>query len=204
MNFNITLICSIDIETSGPQIIKNGIISLGYCIGSLHGKTLVKKRINMKLDDNHTFDEDTYNKFWLKHIDILDKLKENQVDPKTGMNEFIKDVDEYDSKYKLIIVSDNPSFDLAFVNYYLAKYLDRKPLTYKLNSYYRPVYDTDSYSRGVMNQTYDNIRVNDLDLIKKFRLTITSNKDQSHYPDDDAFYIYELHRKIIVFFSTNK
>jgi DNA polymerase III epsilon subunit-like protein len=205
MNFgNLTLLCSIDIETSGPNIINNGIISLGYCIGSLHGKVLIKKRINMKLDDNIVYDEDTHKNFWSRHLDILEELQKEQVDAKTGMEQFIKDIDEYDSKYKLIIISDNVSFDIGFVNYYLAKYLNRKPLSYKLNKYFRPIYDTDSYSRGVLNQNYDNINVNDYDIIKKFKLTISSKKDQAHYPDDDASYIYELHRKIIMFFNYQK
>ena len=193
-----TIICAIDIETSGPNIIKNGIISIGYCIGSINGKVLIKKRINMLLDNECSFDNDTLQNFWMKHLDILDKLRENQISPKDGMNEFIKDIDDYDSKYKLIIISDNVSFDISFVNYYLAKYLDRKPLSYKLNKYYRSIYDTDSYARGILNQNYDNLSVNDLDLIKKYKLTITSKKSQAHYPDDDAFYIYELHRKVIL------
>jgi DNA polymerase III epsilon subunit-like protein len=193
-----TILCSIDIETSGPNIIKNGIISIGYCIGSLHGKLLIKKRINMKLDDDCTFDNDTLQNFWMKHLPILEKLRENQVSPKDGMTEFTKDIDEYDSKYKLVIISDNVSFDISFVNYYLAKYLDRKPLSYKLNKYYRSIYDTDSYSRGILNQSYDNLNVKDYELIKKYKITIKSNKEQAHYPDDDAYYIYELHRKIVL------
>lgn len=197
MNKDYQIFCAIDIETTGPNILKHGIISIGYCIGNITGQIYLKKRINLKLDDNITFDSDT-EKFWYKHISILELLKLNQIMPKDAMELFIKDIDKYDSIGKLIIISDNITFDLGFLNYYLAKYIDRLPLTYKFGKEFRPVYDIDSYARGILRKDYSSIWTNDYVLEKRFKFKIKRNIDLIHTPDNDAEYIYNLHRMTLL------
>ncbi len=197
MNKNYPILCAIDIESTGPNILKNGIISIGYCIGNIIGEIYLKKRINLKLDDNISFDPEFFC-FWNKHISILELLKVNQITPKEAMEQFINDIDKFDSIGKLIIISDNITFDLGFLNYYLAKYLDRLPLTYRLGKEFRPVYDIDSYARGILQQDYKSIWTHDLELETRFKFKIKRNIDLIHTPDNDAEYIYNLHRMTLI------
>jgi len=192
MNKDYPILCAIDIETSGPNILKHSIISIGYCIGNIIGQIYLKKRINIKTD-NIIYDPET-EKFWNKHIGILELLKVNQFTSQEAMTEFIKDIDRFDMTGKLIIISDNITFDLGFINYYLAKYLDRLPLTYKLGKEFRPVYDIDSYARGLLKKDYQTIWTNDLELEKKLKFKIKRNIELIHTPDNDAEYLYNLHR----------
>ena len=185
-------ILSFDIESTGPNIIKNEIIAIGYCLGDNYGNILYKKRINIKY--TQPFDKICYKNFWSKHQDKLKILQNDAVKPDEAISEFIKDVDAAFAEYDLKIISDNPSFDVGFINYYLALYLDRKPINYKFNEIYTPVYDTDSYSRGVVHATYDK-DVYDSELIKKYKLEIDQKYD--HLPDNDAAYIYLFHTQLM-------
>ena len=68
MSVKTILLCALDIETSGPKLIKNGILSIGICAGTVSGNILVKKRIDLKLEEDQTFDKDTYDNFWKKNL----------------------------------------------------------------------------------------------------------------------------------------
>lgn len=188
-------IFSIDIETSGCNLISNGIISIGYCLGDVSGNVVEKERISFCLE-NMVFEQRCYDEFWSKNYDILHVLQLEAKPILQQIKKFADKLDEFDSKYDLRIISDNKDFDLAFINYYFAKYLDRKPINYKFGSNeYRPTYDTDSYSRGVMQMNYDNIWTSDKTLMEKFNFNIECI--HSHYPDDDAEYIYKYHTSLI-------
>jgi len=59
------------------------------------------------------------------------------------------------------------SFDVGFINYYLATFLGRNPLTYDSFGKYRPIFDTDCYTRGVlhMHMTTSGLQIETLSLI---------------------------------------
>lgn len=190
----ITAILSLDIETSGCNLVENGIISIGYCLGDLDGNVLKKGRFGFDLEDK-TFEERCYTQFWANNLEILKTLKSEAKPIKEQLLNFIKLVDEFDEKYDLRIISDNKDFDLGFINYYLAKYLNRNPLNYKLGTHYRNTYDTDSYSRGVLNLNYENPWTSDKDIMEKFNFTVDCL--HNHYPDDDAEYIFKFHLNLI-------
>lgn len=190
------IILSIDIETSGCNVIKNGIISIGYCFGDLKGNVLKKGRLSMNLEDNLEFEERCFTQFWSKNLEILTNLQNEAKPIREQLNKFVQMLDDYDKIYDLRIISDNKDFDLGFINYYLAKYLDRNPLHYKLNEEYRSTYDTNSYSRGVLRMTYEDSRITDETIMEKFNFTI-DNCVHNHYPDDDAEYIYKFHLNLI-------
>lgn len=170
---------SIDIETSGPCFINNGIIAIGYCIGDENGFTLVKNRIHMKLHTDHSFDDDCERNFWNKNENLLTEFKKNEQSPKKGISKFIKVVDDLDLKYdNLIILCDNPSFDVGFLNFYISSYLKRRPLNFKFgNDVYRPVIDTNSFIKGVIGRN-----------IYQFKryIAIKNKLKYDHLPDNDA------------------
>ena len=197
MSVRTILLCAIDIETSGPKLIKNGILSIGICAGTVSGNIIVKKRIDLKLEDDQTFDKNTYDNFWINNINVLETIKKDAINPKDAMIDFMKIINYLDENYQLIIISDCITFDIGFINYYLAKYLDRKPLTYDYKENFRPVYDSDSYNRGVVKATYRNIYTNDIQIMKKLNFSVKKN-GINHMPEDDAEYIYNLHRMVLI------
>ena len=191
------ILCAIDIETSGPKLIKNGILSIGVCAGSVTGSILVKKRFDLNLDEGQEYDRDCYDNFWKKNMNVLEEIKKNAIYPRVAMTKFMKVIDELDEKYQLIIISDCITFDIGFINYYLSKYLDRKPLTYNIKGNFRPVYDTDSYSRGTVGASYKNIYTDDTKVMKSLNFTVP-RKGINHMPEDDAEYIYNMHRMVLI------
>ncbi len=197
MSVKTILLCAIDIETSGPKLIKNGILSIGICAGTISGNIIVKKRIDVDLEDEQDYDKDTYDNFWIKNVDVLNEIKKNPLQPKNAILELMKIIDYLDQNFQLIIISDCVSFDVGFINYYLAKYLDRKPLTYNYKGEFRPVYDSDSYNRGVIKASYKQIYTNDNIIMRKLKFEIRQN-GLKHMPDDDAEYIYNLHRMVLI------
>jgi hypothetical protein len=111
------ILCAVDIETSGPRLIKNGILSIGICAGSVTGSILMKKRFDLNLEETQEFDKDCYENFWKKNIGVLEEIKKNAIHPKDAMTNFMKVIDYLDEKYQLIIISDCATFDIGFINY---------------------------------------------------------------------------------------
>lgn len=185
-----------DIETSGSNIINNAILSIGYCLGDQNGNILKKDRFSFEMDSEHCFEERCYKDFWSKNMDILKTLQDEAKPIKEQLLNFITLVDKFDDEYDLRIISDFKDFDLAFVNYYLVKYLNRRPLNYKFGSTeYRCTYDTDSYSRGAMKMNYQDPWTSDKTIMEQ--LNFTTGCNPTHLPDDDAEYIYKFHINLI-------
>lgn len=189
------VIIAIDIEATGPRFSKNGIISIGYCAGTMDGEVILKKRVSLDLEGK-SFDKSCYDQFWIKNLDLLETLKKEAVPIKEGLQKFISDFDSLNEKYELIPISDNPSYDIGFINYYLDFYLDRLPLNYvNGGDDYRPIFDSDCYSRGLLGMKYsDGIWTSDKDVREKLSFEIPDSVVHDHYPDNDAEYIYQHHR----------
>ncbi|CAH6420955.1 Hypothetical protein KVN_LOCUS82 [uncultured virus] len=189
-------ILAIDIESSGPKLTKNVIIAIGFCLGDEKGNTLEKKTFCFKFDSFEVFDLKCLNEFWINHLDKLNVYLKTAKEPNESILDFITEIDYLDDAYDLRIISDNPSFDITFINYYLDKYLDRLPLNYKHNGkQYRCIYDTSSFSRGLLKMDYKNPILSDLEIINKYGLSIQAIHD--HYPENDAEYIYKLNIALI-------
>ena len=174
------LLIALDIETSGPSVLKNGILSIGYCVGDYQGKILQRKRIDVSLDEGMTFDETTVKNFWQKGSKpkVLKDIQRSTISAKAGAKQFAAMLDAYDSKYKVDVLTDNPTFDIHFINYYLDKYLGRKAINYLFGVTYTPrTIDTSSFLRGkYRDKSQEIFHFGDV----RFR----------HYPEHDAHFIY--------------
>lgn len=190
------LIFSLDIETSGAKYTKHGILSIGWCAGRTDG-TFDSGQINMSLPEGTDFEQKCWEEFWSKNISTLQKLKEGAVSPVEGIKNFISILDGYEQDYDVMIITDNPSFDIGFINYYLATYLDRNPLTYDSFEKYRPIFDTDCYTRGVLHMQYNNKWTSDRDIIAHLNIDTSEFTSHSHTPKDDATRIFQLHRAVL-------
>jgi hypothetical protein len=179
-------IFSVDVETSGPDPLFNGILSIGYCLGDFEGNVLEKKRIDLKLDVDQTLDSQCFANFWSKPgpAKVLKTIQKNPVSSFQGIKFFVSRLDQFDKHYDLQIITDNPSFDLYFLNFYISKYLNRRPLNYKFGKSYRRITDSRSFQVGKFGNSYKGI-VN--------RHVKQSTNKHDHFPDNDAEYIYRCY-----------
>ena len=192
MNNNPTVrtcvIMTVDIETSGPSILRNGILSIGICVGT-HKGVLEKKRIDIKLSDDRVYDQQCMQQFWHYHPTLHQNIQKDAVVPHIGMQAFVNFICKYESRYHVKIVTDNPSFDVYFINYYLEKYTNSLPLTYTLDGKYRPIYDIKSAAKAVLGHKH-------FKNIQKYMTKNYPSIQRDHYPDNDAEYLYYTYRYI--------
>lgn len=184
-SFKKNMILSVDIETSGPSVRKNGILAIGFCVGDMVGNVIKKERINVALDTHHAFDETCVVQFWDKPgpAKVLKDITVNPLPPKQAIAKFAQIVDVYDTLFALTVISDNPTFDLYFINYYMELYLDRKPLNYKFGKVYRKIVDSKSVLQGYgIACKRENIPP------RGVPWCTTAVHD--HYPENDAEFIY--------------
>ena len=198
------VIIAIDIESRGTSVKRNGIISIGVCVGDATTENVIEKiRFDVAPLEGQIMEKRCQDEFWSKHKDIYKTLTENPTPAKKAMSVFRGLIDHWHTNAESVyIVSDNPAFDFGMVNYYLDEF-GLLPLSYKTNAdgiaEYVPLHDTDSYARGSLGQGFNNQWVNDTDVIRTHLGTQdTLNKDShNHLPENDAEFIYRLHFQIV-------
>jgi hypothetical protein len=190
---------AIDIETDGPSATKHSILSIGICVGDLDGRIIEKRRFDMKPAPGRHAEESTMTGFWGQRMDTLKALQQNAEDVQLALTAFANTLDKADSDYDLRILSDNVGFDIAFINNYFETFLNRLPLQYRLGKRdeYRPVFDTDCFNRGIIQQTHENAWTFDSTVMKQLNIDPASVCDANHFPEEDAAHIYQLHVQIL-------
>jgi hypothetical protein len=183
-----SMVLAIDIETSGPSLLKNGILSIGYCLGTTTGSVVHKKRIDVRLEPHHEFDPLCLAEFWEKEgpKQVLHTIQQAPWSPAEAIRAFVADLDAYDTQYRLTVLSDNPAFDFYFLSYYMEVYLGRKSLQYKHGLTYRSVVDSASLARGRLGSQY-----------RSSMRQVFPNVYHDHFPDNDAEYIYMCYVTIL-------
>jgi hypothetical protein len=182
------VIFAFDIETRGKSAARNGIVSCGICVGTPDVKVLVKKRWNVGKAHGQGFETRCMDEFWNKNPGLLDELSKDQMSPVEFAALFRNTLDAFDGKFaQVYLVSDNPTFDAGFINYYLDHAL-LDSMQYKADGRtYRSVHDSDSYARGYMKYGFDRPWVSDKDL------GVPLPDIPAHYPENDAERIYRAH-----------
>lgn len=209
---------ALDIEARGASVIHHGILAIGYCLGREDTFEIIERgRIcfrPMRVNDCVQYYEPRcVADFWSKHQDIAATLEAEALHADVAVSKFYTLLQEFSREYDVSIITDFPSFDAGFIDFYLGTYwfpaLHFKPLpdaelrkfknranTLHVNLQYHPVYDTDCYARGAMGFDYSKPWVSDKDVAEKFGFEITTKT--THYPDDDACHIYEVHVKTVL------
>lgn len=174
-------IFAVDIETSGPSVLRNGILAIGWCKGNVEGTVFTKKRLHVKMDKDLVFD-DVCLEFWNRpeQSAALKEIQTSPISPKEAMMEFASELDKCDTDYHTLLVSDNPSFDFMFLGHYFEKYLSRKPLAYRFGVEHRKLYDSNSFLHGVFGSNY----------WKYVQHNLVGTRS-NHLPDNDAEVIYK-------------
>lgn len=192
-------ILAIDIEGRGPSMIDNGIISIGWVLGSSKALHVIKKgRIDLLPMKGQIFHQHTFENFWSKPINCtnLEIMQKNAVDPMIAMSRFRMIVDRYEEKYDLRIVADNTVYDIGYINYYLNK-AGLPGLHFKADGKtFRPCYSTNDFSRGALKLDYNCEWVGDEGVMRKFHFRVDQEL-KDHMPENDAEYVYRFHLTLI-------
>ena len=192
------ILFTVDIEGSGASISKHGIVSIGWCVGDLKGNVFEKRRVSLKLQ-NRVFEERCLTEYWSKpeQKHQLEVFQREAVEPYDGIAAFMKAVDSYEDKYDVVILSDNPAYDVAWLDSYIDTYLGRNPLLYKKDQRtYRGIAEPKGwvFSRQLKNASAgakgSKIFVFDAGKYLQGLETLKTTCPHDHWPENDAENIY--------------
>lgn len=177
-------IIAIDIETTGAFLIKNKVCSIAFYIGDDQQNELEKHKFNLKVEwpnlesnDYHDFEKKCWDEFWSKQDTTL--VTDNVLEQESGWLQIYQMLQNVCSKYdNIVFVTDNPSFDISFINYSFEKYLDKPPLR-NINNTYHSVYAAD-----------DMFYMCDSEYVKKSLDEINKIVIHDHNCINDAKFIY--------------
>lgn len=141
-------VLAFDIETTGCNLQSNAIMSIGASVQDEDMIEVDMFSVNLEIPKNKKFEEKCVLEVWSKHPEALARATENPIAPVTAMRSFEKWLDAVEEKYEnLTIISDNPAFDMQWLNFYLNQYTGRRPINYDKKEKYRLIWDSHSMMR---------------------------------------------------------
>jgi DNA polymerase III epsilon subunit-like protein len=144
-------VLAFDVEASGSSLTQNGIVSIGASLQDKNSNELMYFQVNLSLPRGRIYEEYCLENFWLKNSEAYNFVNQNPQHPKIAMKQFCEFLEFAEEKYpNLILVSDNPSFDIAWLNFYIAKYTERFPINYSTNKNYRMIFDIGSIKKTLL------------------------------------------------------
>lgn len=194
----------IDIEGRGPSASRNGIVSIGVCVGTKPTDSttppgvIAKHRFDLLPLPAQTMDPKCKATFWdLQPNNLLSILQDSAVEASVGIKAFRECLDSYaSSDPDLYILSDNPAYDFAYIDYYLDLF-GHPTLAYKADLSWRPLHDADSYTRGLLRYQTDKQWVSNNQIASSLNLDTQMPALTSHMPEDDAEGIYRFHYALL-------
>lgn len=181
---------AMDIETTGQYLGRNAMIALGMVV--MDDEMNILKNFTVCLKENgKEREERCMSEFWGKQpAELFDNIMKNGIDPSIAMNSLVDWLLDVESTYgdRLVVLSDNPSYDVAWINYYLSTYSTRPMLYYGWNEQkqeyeYRRIWDTDSVFHGALAMKKGEIVEWGLEKELDVQNVKWSN---SHVPEEDA------------------
>ena len=205
-------ILALDVELRGENIVDHGMLAIGFCLGRVDQFEVIESgRISMSPMHFQSYSKRTMKEFWCLHADVMETLENEAISAEAAIFAFYAKLRHFESIYDIRIVSDNTGGDIGSIDYYLTTF-DYPPLNYKTLSRsgvlayrtsathipleYRPTYDTDGYARGALGYKYDQPWVSDKAVAAALGIELTNKP--THFPDDDARYVYEMHVKTVL------
>jgi hypothetical protein len=131
------------------------------------------------------FEPRCWHEFWAPRPELQDFIKQNVVSPQEAMLQFAKmladlEIEFPENRFKIKVLSDNPSFDVGRLDMYLDKYVQRMPVRYSGLHRYRSVDAPD-----------DMLSVFPKEVVKTLIQTkIDPVVQHDHNPANDAEHIY--------------
>ncbi len=179
-------VLAVDVETSGSSYERNGILSIG---ASLHDQDSVEResfQINVMLPKEKEYEKDCLKNFWDKNPEAKRFVENNAIEAKEAMQKFYDFLMKVRPYSDIVIISDNPSFDIAWIDHYLGLYIDQKPLRYLLNDNYKMVWDAASIQKNWLCIKTSDSSFHSPPRGHKDKLELTSPYPHDHNPLNDA------------------
>lgn len=146
-----------DVETTGQHLATNAMIAMAFSILDSDANVVDEFKVCMLLPPGTGWEERCKREFWMQHSELLERISEQAIPPGDAMNYFVIWLDDMDIKYgkNLTILTDNPQFDVAWVNLYLSLFTTRMNLYYGYNALtknyeFRRIWDVDSAMHGAL------------------------------------------------------
>jgi hypothetical protein len=194
----------IDIEGRGPSVSRNGIVSIGVCVGERTGymdpRIIEKRRFDILPLPSQVMDPKCKAEFWDKQTNgLLEVLQQHALQPEVAIREFRKYLDHWIQRDpNLYVVCDNPAYDFAFIDYYLDMF-GLPTLAYDQNKNFRALHDADSYARGFLEKAPQEQWISNKAVIEEHNLRTGAPETTlvAHLPEDDAESIYRFHYALV-------
>ena len=87
---------SFDVETDGPNVLQNSMISFGLVAYNENGEEITTFQRNIRPIDGHCANQNTMNGFWLKNPKAWEFVNRNQVSPQ----QFVEDLHNFITELK--------------------------------------------------------------------------------------------------------
>jgi hypothetical protein len=144
-------VLALDVETSGSSLIHHGLVSIGATLQDHNSTEIDAFQVNLQLPEDRSFEQRCLEEFWLKNPLAYEFVQKNALPPKAAMDAFCQFLQKVEESYPdLMVVSDNPSFDIAWLNFYLDLYTTRFPLNYSIQNEYRFIWDVHSMLKSLI------------------------------------------------------
>jgi hypothetical protein len=181
-----TVYLSLDIEKGGNTF-DHPLLAVGVCVADFT-KGVSKKRTWCCLQrPGQSFELRCIYEFWCKYpevlrrIDVEGKPLEEQM---KSFSEFLHQLDAQfpSEQYNVVLISDNPSFDIEHLDHYFCEITKEVPIRYSRANKYRSVEDPSE-------------RLEALDMWKEEGELLKSVPfvNHDHYPENDAEKIFWQH-----------
>jgi hypothetical protein len=196
------VIFAIDVERRGENMVRHGILSIGFCVGRADRYEILEQgRFSLDPLPGQRYEHRCIDEFWKNYPEVKKTLEEESKEASWAISDFRDKIAEWEMKSEVALVSDSSGLDFGIINYYLAHFgypmLYYKMATTSHKPYvFRPTYDTDGYARGVMGYGYENPWTSDEEIAARLGFSLENSK--THLPDEDAAHIYEMHIKTIL------
>ncbi len=155
-------VIAFDIERSGATA-EFETIAIGATVLGENYRVLASYLGTSYVPGETKFEKRCNDEFWSKHMDILEKLRNDKPSPYAqkqkemivGFVEFVKnwELTAAERKIKLYKVCDNSSFDVHFLNMLIHEHYDNKMLPFPYNFYtqqYDALWETTSMAKGFL------------------------------------------------------
>lgn len=188
------LYVAIDWESAG-DLFEEPLLAAGVVVGDGNGKVLSKETFCCKVPPREQFNQRTWTEFFMRKptaengmfdgqallTRIHNEAKYDDSEALVGAvyKHIIDKVAELGEGRQLVLLSDNPVFDLGKFDAMLLKYgISKAPLRHSFAGGYVKVYDPSEQMHGLLEH--------EKPLVKNL---ITAS--HSHWPSDDALHIYQ-------------
>ena len=154
-------------------------------------------KVTKYIDVAKQFEERSVKEFWSNHLDKLKEFQKEAVDRDIAIHKFLEIIDKYDDNYDVVILCDNPAFDISYLSYYMSFYANRNSLHYNKYNKYRGIFTIEKYfNKNLSEYNFS------AEKVKNILSKITVKKD--HYPENDAEYNYRCLISLLEYYKSAK